>query len=131
MTSSILIATDGSEAAAAAERFGAEFAARQTARVIGVCVVEDRFARGMSEDGLGVAPPPAEPMANYLKARAEATRLVKEENADRMRLYQEIARANGFPAKTAEVQAIFADSWRDQASKGWYLEAANGNWSAK
>lgn len=66
-----------------------------------------------------------------LKSRAEATRLVKDENADRMRLYQEIARANGFPEKTAEVKAIFADSWRDQARKGWYLEAANGNWTAK
>ena len=66
-----------------------------------------------------------------LKSRAEATRLVKDENADRMRLYQEIARANGFPEKTAEVQAIFADSWRDQARKGWYLEAANGGWTAK
>jgi uncharacterized protein len=66
-----------------------------------------------------------------LKARAEATRLVKDENADRMRLYQEIARANGFPEKSAEVQAIFADSWRDQASKGWYLEADNGVWKVK
>jgi len=66
-----------------------------------------------------------------LKSRAEATRLVKDENTDRMRLYQEIARANGFPEKTAEVQAIFADSWRDQASKGWYLETDNGTWRVK
>ena len=66
-----------------------------------------------------------------LKSRAEATRLVKEENSDRMRLYQEIARANGFPEKTAEVQDIFADSWRDQASKGWYVETANGTWKTK
>jgi len=65
------------------------------------------------------------------KSRAEATRLIKEENADRMRLYQEIARANGFPEKTAEVQAIFADSWRDQARNGWHLEAANGSWTTK
>jgi len=72
MTSSILVATDGSEAAVAAERFGAELADRLTARAFGVCVVEDRFARGMPEDGLGVAPPSAEPMASYLKARAEA-----------------------------------------------------------
>jgi nucleotide-binding universal stress UspA family protein len=83
MTSSILVATDGSEAAAAAERFGAEFAARMTARVVGVCVVEDRFARGMPEDGLGVSPPPAEPMANYLRARADAVgrRFVERANA--------------------------------------------------
>lgn len=66
-----------------------------------------------------------------LKSRAEATRLVQAENADRLRLYQEIARANGFPEKSAEVQAIFADSWRSQASKGWYIEGANGDWSRK
>ena len=72
MTSSILVATDGSEAAAAAERFGVELAVRLMARVIGVSVVEDRFARCMPEDGLGVAPPPTEAMASYLKARAEA-----------------------------------------------------------
>jgi uncharacterized protein len=66
-----------------------------------------------------------------LKSRAEATRLVKDENTDRMRLYQEIARANGFPEKTAEVQEIFADSWRDQAHKGWYLETPGGSWTAK
>ena len=48
-----------------------------------------------------------------------------------MRLYQEIARANGFPEKAGEVQDIFADSWREQAHKGWYLEAGNGKWSQK
>ena len=66
-----------------------------------------------------------------LKSRAEATRLVQAENDDRQRLYQEIARANGFPEKAAEVQAIFADSWRDQASKGWYIEAVGGDWAQK
>jgi len=75
MTSSILVATDGSEAAAAAERFGAELAARLAARTVGVSVVEDRFARAMPEDGLGVAPPPAEPMATCPKTASESHRL--------------------------------------------------------
>ncbi|AMV71541.1 lipoprotein [Desulfuromonas sp. DDH964] len=66
-----------------------------------------------------------------LKARAEATRLVQAENDDRLRLYQEIARANGFPDKADEVQAIFADSWQTQASKGWYVEGETGSWSRK
>ena len=66
-----------------------------------------------------------------LKSRAEATRLVQAENADRLRLYQEIARANEFPEKAAEVQAIFADSWREQANTGWYLETADGAWARK
>jgi len=66
-----------------------------------------------------------------LRSRAAVTRLLQAENSDRMRLYQEIASANGFPEKAAEVQAIFADSWRQQASKGWYMESADGGWKRK
>jgi nucleotide-binding universal stress UspA family protein len=107
MTSSILIATDGSEAAAAAERFGAELAARLKARVVGVCVVEDRFARGMSDDGLGVAPPPAEPMANYLKARAEAT----------CRRFAERASSAGSECTTEVLQGIADDRIVERGQK--------------
>ncbi|MEZ4485454.1 MAG: YdbL family protein [Syntrophotaleaceae bacterium] len=66
-----------------------------------------------------------------LRSRGQAKRLVEEENGDRMRLYQEIARANDFPDKAAEVQAIFADSWRQQAPGGWYLQDGNGAWRRK
>jgi nucleotide-binding universal stress UspA family protein len=72
MISKILVATDGSEAAGIAERFGVEFATRMKAGLLGISVVEDRFAGGFDEDGLGVMPPPAEPLATYLRARAEA-----------------------------------------------------------
>lgn len=66
-----------------------------------------------------------------LRGRGEVNRLVGEENADRQRLYREIARANGFPDRADEVQAIFADSWRDNASAGWYLERPDGSWQIK
>jgi uncharacterized protein YdbL (DUF1318 family) len=66
-----------------------------------------------------------------LRSRSQAKRLVGEENSDRLRLYQEIARANDFPDKAAEVQAIFADSWRQQARPGWYLQDASGVWKRK
>lgn len=66
-----------------------------------------------------------------LKQRADLQRLVEAENADRRRLYQEISRANGFPEKVDEVQAIFADSWRDKAAGGWYLEQGGGGWKQK
>lgn len=66
-----------------------------------------------------------------LKPRADVQRLVEAENQDRRRLYQEIARANGFPEKTDEVQAIFADSWRDKAARRWYLEQEGGGWTQK
>lgn len=66
-----------------------------------------------------------------LRTRGEVNRLVTAENGDRQRLYTEIARANGFADKASEVQSIFADSWRDQASKGWYIEQAGGSWTRK
>jgi uncharacterized protein YdbL (DUF1318 family) len=66
-----------------------------------------------------------------LKPRADVQRLVEAENQDRRRLYQEIARANGFPDKVDEVREIFADSWRDKAARRWYLEQEGGGWKQK
>ncbi|WP_305043180.1 DUF1318 domain-containing protein [Geoalkalibacter sp.] len=66
-----------------------------------------------------------------LRGRGEVNRLVSEENADRQRLYREIARANGFPERVQEVQSIFADSWRDNAAADWHLEQADGSWQRK
>ncbi len=66
-----------------------------------------------------------------LRSRSQAKRLVEEENSDRLRLYREIARANDFPDKADEVQAVFADSWRQQAPRGWYLQDASGTWQRK
>jgi uncharacterized protein YdbL (DUF1318 family) len=66
-----------------------------------------------------------------LKGRAEVQQLVSAENEDRRRLYREIARANGFPDKADEVQQIFADTWRDKAGKGWYIEQSGGGWERK
>lgn len=66
-----------------------------------------------------------------LKGRGEVNRLLAAENADRQRLYVEIARANGFPDQVAEVQGVFAESWREQAAAGWYLEGKDGNWKKK
>jgi nucleotide-binding universal stress UspA family protein len=69
--STILIATDGSEPAAAAERFASGLAARLRARLQGISVVEDRLAKGLGDDGLGLSPPPNEAFAGYLKSRCE------------------------------------------------------------
>ena len=83
-----------------------------------VGIAEDGLLAVRSQDGLN------------LKQRAEVSRLVDAENKDRLRLYQEIARANNFPEKAGEVQSIFADSWRDKAAKGWYMQTG-GNWQQK
>lgn len=66
-----------------------------------------------------------------LKQKGQVNKLVKAENQDRKRLYQEISVANDFPEKAGEVQSIFADSWRKQSQKGWYLEKPDGSWGQK
>ena len=66
-----------------------------------------------------------------MKERAELTRLIKAENQDRLRLYKEIATANGFPDKVDEIQVIFAESWRDKARKGWYVQGDKDDWQVK
>jgi uncharacterized protein len=66
-----------------------------------------------------------------LRARSQVNRLVTAENQDRLRLYKEIANANKFPDRANEVQAIFADSWREQAASGWYIEDAGGAWNRR
>jgi nucleotide-binding universal stress UspA family protein len=83
MISTILVGTDGSEAAAAAERYGVGLAARMKVRLLGISVVEDRLTRGLQEDGLGVSPPPLESLATYLGSRADAAcrRLGESANA--------------------------------------------------
>ncbi len=87
----------------------------------------DSGTLGIAEDGLLVI---RSQDGLDLKQRAEVKRLVDAENQDRRRLYHEIARANGFPEKAAEVQSIFAASWRDKAATGWYLQSG-GSWQQK
>lgn len=72
MIETLLIATDGSEAAGAAERYGVALAARLRAKVLGLSVVEERWVRGLRETGLGIAPPALEGVESFLKNRAEA-----------------------------------------------------------
>lgn len=64
--------------------------------------------------------------------RASLKRLVDAENADRMELYREIARANNFPAEQVEtIQKLFANSWRSQAQAGTWVQDDRGGWARK
>lgn len=99
MISTILTGTDGSQAAAAAERFAVGLAARVKTRLVGVSVIEDRLAKGLKDDGLGVAPPPHDAMANYLKSRAEAS----------CRRLAELARSEGVECQCETMQGIADD----------------------
>lgn len=72
MIETVLIATDGSEAAAAAERYGVSLAAGLGARVVGVSVVEERVLGGLRTNTLSITPPSLDALDAYLGARAEA-----------------------------------------------------------
>jgi uncharacterized protein YdbL (DUF1318 family) len=67
-----------------------------------------------------------------LRERADATRLVDQENADRRSLYAEIIRANNIdPGTLGEVQRLFANSWRDKSLPGWWIQRDDGQWVKK
>jgi nucleotide-binding universal stress UspA family protein len=97
MIDSILVATDGSEAAASAERFGISLARRLGARLAGITVIEDRYARAPA-DAAGLPPRP-EGFESWLKAKADAV----------SRRFSERARAEGVEASCEAVQGIADD----------------------
>lgn len=80
-------------------------------------------AVGLTKDGL-IAVKDAN--AVPLSERGELTGLVKEENADRTRLYKEIAQANGHPEWQVDIQNTFASRWIDKAQSGWWVQGAGG-----
>jgi len=65
-----------------------------------------------------------------LAQRGALSSLVAAENADRARLYQEIAQANGHPEWTAQVRSTFAQRWIDKAPSGWWVQRGGG-WAQK
>ena len=62
-----------------------------------------------------------------LKDRNRLKKLVADENADRSRLYKEIARANGHPEWEGDVRATFAKVWVQEAPPGYWYRAG-GSW---
>jgi uncharacterized protein YdbL (DUF1318 family) len=62
-----------------------------------------------------------------LKDRNRLKKLVADENADRSRLYKEIARANGHPEWEGDVRDTFAKVWVQEALPGYWYQAG-GSW---
>jgi hypothetical protein len=84
-------------------------------------------AVGLTNDGMVAV---LDANAVPLKDRASLNGVVAAENADRTKLYKEIARANGHPEWQAEIQSTFATRWIDKAQGGWWVQGAGG-WTKK
>lgn len=65
-----------------------------------------------------------------LSQRSAFAALVKEENNDRVKLYQGIAAANGHPEWEGEIQRTFSLRWIERAQSGWFVQK-NGQWIEK
>lgn len=65
-----------------------------------------------------------------LKDRGGIAGLVSAENADRAKLYKEIAAGNGHPEWQNDIQNTFASRWIDKAQSGWFYQSG-GAWVKK
>lgn len=67
-----------------------------------------------------------------LKARAELNKLIRDENADRQKLYKEIAVAKGVDgSQIPRIVETYAATLRSQARAGDWIQTPDGNWSQK
>lgn len=65
-----------------------------------------------------------------LAQRGQVNSLIAAENADRLALYREIARANDHPEWEADVRRTFAQRWIERAQPGWWVQR-DGSWVRK
>jgi len=84
-------------------------------------------AVGMAATGLITL---RDPKLVPLKARNAVKKLVVDENADRNRLYSEIAKANAHPEWEPDIRKIFAERWVGNAPSGWWYQSG-GSWLQK
>lgn len=66
-----------------------------------------------------------------LKNRNLVKKLAAAENADRKKLYQAIANANGHSDWFGQIKATFAKRWISNAQTGWWYQSQNGAWQQK
>jgi uncharacterized protein YdbL (DUF1318 family) len=84
-------------------------------------------AVGLTKDGLVAV---RDATAVPLKDRGGINSLVAAENADRNKLYKEIAAGNGHPEWEGDIKQTFAGRWVDKAQAGWYYQSG-GDWVKK
>ena len=84
-------------------------------------------AVGMSASGLIIL---RDPKLVALQQRNKIKKLVVDENADRNRLYGEVAKANSHPEWEKDIREIFAARWVGNAPGGWWYQSG-GSWKQK
>jgi uncharacterized protein YdbL (DUF1318 family) len=87
----------------------------------------DSGAVGMAATGLITL---RDPKLVPLQQRNEIKKLVVDENADRNRLYSEIAKANAHPEWEQDIRKIFAERWVGNAPSGWWYQSGD-SWLQK
>ncbi|MFN2376938.1 MAG: YdbL family protein [Candidatus Binatia bacterium] len=86
-------------------------------------------AVGVGKDGMLVV---RDAGAADLATKASIRRLVDAENKDRDALYREIATANNYGAeRVGDIRSIFAQTWKDKAEPGWWVQGADNAWKKK
>ena len=67
-----------------------------------------------------------------LQDRAQVQKLVKAENADRERMFKEIAAATGTDlSQLPQIQSTYAATLRENAGKGEWIQLPDGTWKQK
>jgi uncharacterized protein YdbL (DUF1318 family) len=67
-----------------------------------------------------------------LKERADAQKLVKDENADREQLFKEIAAAKNVDlAQLPQIRTTYAETLRENAHPGDWIQLPDGSWAQK
>lgn len=84
-------------------------------------------AVGLTQDGFIAL---KDATALPLKDRGGINSLVSAENADRSKLYKEIAAGNGHPEWEGDIRQTFAGRWIEKAQVGWHYQSG-GAWVKK
>lgn len=67
-----------------------------------------------------------------LKERAEAQKLIKDENADRDQLFKEIAAAKNVElSQLPQIRTTYAEALRENAHPGDWIQLPDGSWAQK
>ncbi|HSO22622.1 MAG TPA: DUF1318 domain-containing protein, partial [Chondromyces sp.] len=67
-----------------------------------------------------------------LKERAEAQKLIKDENADREQLFREIAAAKNVElSQLPQIRTTYAEALRENARPGDWIQLPDESWAQK